>query len=115
MKSIFKYGEIYLVDFDPSIGHEFQKCRPAIIIQSDETIRRTNLITIMALTSNVKGKTCDDILVKKDDRNSLSVDSVIKVQTIHAFDRSRFIKKMGEADHELMLRIKKYLKKHFDL
>lgn len=56
MKFYFQYGEIYLVDFDPSVGHEFKKQRPAIIIQSNETIKKTNLITVMGLTSNVKGK-----------------------------------------------------------
>lgn len=115
MSRVFKHGEIHLVDFDPSVGHEFQKCRPAIIIQSNETIKKTNLITIMALTSNIKGKTCDDILIKKNDKNSLSIDSVIKVQTIHAFDKSRFIKFFGETSEEILRQIKTYLKKHFDL
>ena len=29
-----KQGEIWMVDFDPSTGHEFQKQRPTIIIKS---------------------------------------------------------------------------------
>lgn len=28
-------GEIYIVDLDPSRGHEIQKTRPAVIIQND--------------------------------------------------------------------------------
>ena len=28
-------GEIYLVGFDPTLGHEIQKTRPAVVIQND--------------------------------------------------------------------------------
>ena len=28
-------GEIYLVRFDPTVGHEIQETRPAVIIQND--------------------------------------------------------------------------------
>ena len=31
-----KRGEIWLVNFDPQIGHEICKCRPAVILSLDE-------------------------------------------------------------------------------
>ena len=40
------YGDIFLVDFDPSTGHEFQKMRPAIVIESDEQIKKSNLMSV---------------------------------------------------------------------
>ena len=30
-----KKGEIYLVNFDPTIGHEVNKKRPALILSND--------------------------------------------------------------------------------
>jgi len=33
-----KNGEIWLVDFDPSFGHEHQKVRPALVIESNPWI-----------------------------------------------------------------------------
>jgi mRNA interferase MazF len=30
-----KRGEIYLVNFDPTVGSEIQKTRPALILQND--------------------------------------------------------------------------------
>lgn len=30
-----RQGEIYLVHFDPTIGYEIKKTRPAVIIQND--------------------------------------------------------------------------------
>ena len=115
MRKTFKYGDIFLVDFEPSVGHEFKKKRPAIIIQSNETIETTNLITVIALTSNTKGKQSDDILVKKDSKNKLYLDSIVKVQAIHAFDKSRFAKKIGIAGEDTMGEISLYLRKHFGL
>ena len=42
--SLFKRGQIWLVNFDPSSGHEYQKVRPALIVQNDEYIEQSNLI-----------------------------------------------------------------------
>lgn len=111
----FKLGEIYLVDFDPSVGHEFKKQRPAIIIQSDNTLMKSNLVTVLALTSNIQNKLNNDILIKKNSKNKLFADSIIKVHTLHSFDKSRFIKKIGEANASTVSSIKSYLKNHFDL
>ncbi len=115
MNGNYKRGEIYLVDFDPGKGHEFQKQRPAVIIQSDKTIIRTSLITVMAVTSNIRGKRPGDIQIKKDRQNNLYTDSIAKAQAIHAFDKTRFMKKIGLLNPEKMEEIKSYLKIHFDI
>lgn len=33
-----KRGEIYLVNFDPTIGHEVKKARPAVVITNNNNI-----------------------------------------------------------------------------
>ena len=48
-----KYGDIYWVDFDKSIGHEYKGRRPALIIQSDKQLKRVNMITIMPFSSKI--------------------------------------------------------------
>ncbi len=111
----FKNGEIFIAKFDPSVGHEFQKDRPAIVVQSDKKLLGSSLITIVGMTSSAKNMRRDDILVKKDSFNRLYLDSVIKVGAIYSFDRSRFIKKIGRIDPAIMNQIKSYLKTHFDL
>ncbi len=114
-KKDIKFGEIYLVNFNPSVGHEYQGKRPAIVIESNNQIKRTNLVTVLPLTSNLSGKMLDDILVKVNKSNNLYNDSMIKVYSIISFDYSRFIKRIGIVDKQIMVRIKNYLKKHFDL
>lgn len=111
----FNQGDLYLVDFDPSTGHEYQKKRPALIIESNEQIKNNNLITVLPLTSNLDNKTADDILVKADEKNRLKSNSIIKVFCVVSFDHARFINKIGAVDDEVAKKVKNYLIKHFDL
>jgi len=114
-KGSLEFGDIAWVNFDPSVGHEFQKKRPAIIIQSKEQLQKSNLVTIIPLTSNISNCEEDDILISVDGENHLKNDSVVKVYYITSFDSSRFIKKIGKINADKAFLIKLYLKKHFGL
>ena len=46
-------GEIYLVNFDPTIGHEVKKKRPALIISNDIHNQYSPLVTVAPLSSNI--------------------------------------------------------------
>jgi len=58
-----KQGEIWLVKFLNSVGHEYKKERPALIIETDYQIKKSSVFTIIPLTSNSNNKIRDDILV----------------------------------------------------
>lgn len=113
MKDTIKYGSIWWVSFAPSIGHEFQGRRPAVVIQADASLRRANLITVMPLTSQIGKPHGDDIMVKTDKHNNLYADSLVKVQHIESFDHARFLKQIGHMSGEDMKKIREYLKIHF--
>lgn len=110
-----KQGEIWFVSFIESIGHEFRKERPALIVQADDKLRITDVVTVMPLTSNIKNKHNDDIIIKKTNENGLYYDSVLKVYHLRSFDRSRFIKKIGIIDDNVIETVKQYLKEHFEI
>ena len=76
----FHRGQIWLVNFDPSIGHEYRKIRPAIIIQYDEFITSNSLLTVIPISSKITNPTSLDILIEKDSRNRLMKDSLIKIK-----------------------------------
>lgn len=110
-----KQGEIWLVKYDPSIGHEFQKTRPAIILSSNSILKYANVVTAIAITSNSDSKISDDLELEKDDKNNLFSNSIIKIHHINSFDKSRFIKKIGEIGNEKLREIKGYLMNYFEL
>lgn len=114
-KGEVSYGDVLWAQFDPSVGHEFQDKRPALVIQSDATLLKSNLITLVPLTGNQRNKTVDDIIIEPDNQNNLRGTSVIKVYDIVSHDYSRIIGKIGVASEKVMSEVKRYLKKHFGI
>jgi mRNA interferase MazF len=114
-KGEIHFGDVVWVVFDPSVGHEYQNKRPAIVVQSNEQLKKTNLVTIIPLTSQKDNQTSDDILVEANMGNNLMSDSLAKVYYLTSFDYVRFEKVIGRIDEEVSVKIKNYLRKHFDL
>lgn len=46
-------GEVWWVDFDPSVGGEIQKQRPAVIISHDAANKHLNRVQIVPLSTQV--------------------------------------------------------------
>lgn len=115
IKGEISFGDVVWVQFDPSVGHEYQNKRPAIVVQSDKQLKKTNLVTIIPLTSQKDNRLSDDILVEAGKENNLMSDSVAKVSCITSFDYVRFEKVIGKINEVTIIKIKTYLRKHFDI
>ena len=44
-------GEVYLVSFDPTVGAEIKKTRPALILQNDVANRHSPITIVAAISS----------------------------------------------------------------
>ena len=89
-----KRGEIYLVSFDPAVGAEIQKTRPALILQNDIGNLHSPVTIVAAITSNVQRQGPTSVLVKAPE-GGLDVDSIVLLNQIRTIDKRRLVKRLG--------------------
>ena len=106
-----KRGEIYLVSFDPTVGHEIRKTRPALIIQNDVGNQYSPLTIVAAITSKVSGVPYPvEVVVEPSKSNGLSARSTVRLDQIRTVDRQRLIKRLGLTDAATMELVDQALK-----
>jgi mRNA interferase MazF len=99
-------GEIHLVSFDPTVGHEIKKTRPALIIQNDVGNRYSPLTIVAAITSKVSLVPYPvEVVVEPTTANGLGVPSAIRLDQIRTVDRQRLIKRLGQIDRSTLTRV----------
>ena len=108
-------GEIYLVNFDPTVGAEIQKTRPVLILQNDIT-NRYSAVTIVAAITSYKGEKLypTEVLIKASETD-LQRDSVVLLNQVRTIDKKRLLKKIGRAEGETMGRVNLALEISFGL
>ena len=99
-------GEIYLVSFDPTIGHEIKKTRPALIVQNDIGNRYSALTIVAAITSKFSSVAYPvEVTIEPTKINGLNVASAIRLDQIRTVDRQRLVKRLGMVDSEIMIKV----------
>jgi mRNA interferase MazF len=65
-----KRGEIWWVEFDPAVGTEIHKTRPAVILSNDAANRNLARLVVIPLTSNIAQVYPGEALVSVNGRQS---------------------------------------------
>jgi len=100
-------GEIYLVNFDPTIGAEIKKTRPALILQNDVSNQYSPITVVAAITSQFKEPFYPTEVLIKAPEGGLAVDSVALLNQIRSIDKQRLIKRLGNLNSETMEQVDK--------
>ncbi len=98
-------GEIYLVSFDPTVGSEIKKTRPAVILQNDIANRYSPVTIVAAITSQFGEKLYPTEVLIKTPEGGLSADSVALLDQIRSIDKQRLVRRLGKVRTETMTHI----------
>ncbi|MDP9054466.1 MAG: type II toxin-antitoxin system PemK/MazF family toxin [Acidobacteriota bacterium] len=98
-------GDIYLVSFDPTVGSEIQKTRPALVIQNDIGNQYSPITIVAAITSKFDLPPYPTEVVMEAKDSGLSQTSAVVLNQIRSVDRQGLIKRIGKASPEIMGRV----------
>ena len=110
-----KRGEIYLVEFDPTRGHEIQKTRPALIIQNDIGNRYSPITIVAAITSKFNTPPHPTDVIVEQIHSGLSLRSAVVVNQIRSVDRESLVRRLGRLDDTAMSQVDQALRISLDL
>jgi mRNA interferase MazF len=82
--------EVYLVNLDPTVGHEMRKLRPGVIISPDEMNRHVQTVIVAPMTTKGQPYPTRVACTFQGKRGQIVLDQ------IRAIDRIRLVKRLGK-------------------
>lgn len=100
-----KRGEIYLVNFDPTLGAEIKKTRPALILQNDIANRHSSITIVAAISFQFDDRLYPTEVLVRAPEGGLTADSVVLLNQIRSIDKLRLLKRLGTLKQGTMERV----------
>jgi len=107
-------GDVFLVNFDPTIGAEAKKTRPGLVVSNDINNTHSPIISIAPITSNVTRVYSFEVEVAAR-VGGLRSRSKIMVNQTRAVDKARLLDKLGHLPEDVMNEVDRALLLHFAL
>lgn len=102
-----KRFQVYLVNLDPTIGHEIRKTRPCLIISPNEMNRHIGTVIVAPMTT--KGRNYPTrIQCSFQDKKGQAV-----LDQIRTVDKKRLVKKLGTLNSKAQNSVLKILQELF--
>lgn len=105
-----KRGEVWWVEFDPSVGSEIRKTRPAVIMSNDAANRNLARVVVVPMTSNTGRQYPGEAVVTVGGQSSKAM-----ADQIMAADKSRLKSQLGELSKSDLLAVEDAIKVHLAL
>ena len=103
------------MSFDPAVGSEMRKTRPAVVVQNDVANDFSPVTIVAAITSKFGPKLRPTEAPVLGVESGLGEPSVILLNQIRSVDRVRLVKRLGKIDDLSLKRVDRCLKISFGL
>ena len=95
-------GDVWWVDFDPAIGSEIRKRRPAMIISSDTSNNSRSRVQVVPLTTNVSRRYFGETYITLNGRRNKAM-----ADQIRTVSKLRLANQIGRLDKRNMQRVER--------
>ncbi len=102
-------NEIWIVELDPTRGHEIQKTRYCLVIQSDVLNKRLPTFIVAPITSKIREEWHPIGIILKKGEGGLTKESQVMLNQIKVADITRFKRKIGRLSETIMKQINESL------
>ena len=103
-------GEVWWVEFDPSVGTEIRKTRPAVIVSNDAANRNLARVVVVPMTSNTGRLYPGEAVVSVDGQSSKAM-----ADQIMAADKARLKSQFGTVSKADMQAVEDAIRVHLGL